>query len=47
VDSVYTSGEGTSLGGGMYKKPEETALTGPISIYKLVPKVVLSDGMTG
>jgi hypothetical protein len=41
VDSIYTSGDhlkGGGLFGGVYTL-QETSLTGPISIYKLVPKV--------
>jgi hypothetical protein len=41
VDSIYTSGDhlkGGGLLGGVYTL-QETGLTGPISIYKLVPKV--------
>jgi len=41
VDSIYTSGDhlkGGGLLGGVYTL-QKTGLTGPISIYKLVPKV--------
>jgi len=45
VDSIYTSGDhlkGGDLLGGVYTL-QETGLTGPISIYKLVPKVDDAD----
>jgi len=42
VDSIYTSGDHLKGGGllGGVSTLQETGLTGPISIYKLVPKVV-------
>ena len=42
MDSIYTSGDhlkGGGLLGGVYTL-QETGLTGPISIYKRVPKVI-------
>jgi len=46
VDSIYTSGDhlkGEGLLGGVYTL-QETGLTAPISIYKLVPKVFEGRG---
>ena len=45
MDSIYTSGDhlkGGGLLGGVYTL-QETGLTGPISIYKLVPKVPFAN----
>ena len=41
MDSIYTSGDHLKGGGllGGVSTLQETSLTGPISIYKLVPKV--------
>ena len=41
MDSIYTSGDHLKGGGllGGVSTLQETGLTGPISIYKLVPKV--------
>ena len=46
VDSIYTSGDHLKGGGllGGVSTLQETGLTGPISIYKLVPKVGTSEG---
>ena len=45
MDSIYTSGDHLKGGGllGGVSTLQETGLTGPISIYKLVPKVELIE----